>query len=115
MAQIKVYCEDCKYYWEAWTHPISPEWHWKNQCGNRKNLKFDEKTKSELAGTTIGPSNWLWYASNVDKLYIFSRPPEEINKNNNCKWFKPAIYKTKWYQLRQKKKNIYLKEKYGVI
>lgn len=57
--KTKVYCKDCKYFIRDEGYKV---------CDHKKNVdKIDD-----------------WYSSHE----IRKRRPKEINKRNNCKWFK---------------------------
>jgi len=112
---MKVYCEDCKYYWKGASSIIFPEWMWKANCWHIYNVEKNKNFKP-IPLSTIGlfaSSKGLVYAmSSYDDMYYFKKTLKELNGDNNCKWFEPDIEEVKWYQFKKKKRNKYLIEKY---
>jgi len=103
---MKVYCNDCRYfhnkpksvYGELGTAQYG-ELFSKTQCWADKNAIKDYEKSNEYPDRIQGMWNFIDYLADV---YTFKKRPEDINKNNNCKWFE--ILECKWWQWQKRKR-----------
>lgn len=94
---MKVYCEDCEYYSEAYhsiTFGYTP-----HRCYHKENHRIDEEKNKKYPKKIQGIYD---YSDYLKDIMLFDRPPYEINKNNDCKWFE--VSKCKWWQWQKRKR-----------